>query len=839
MFSLVCSRNLAKGKAARILSPVLTPMFLFVSYPCDKTSRFVIKGDSDLEVRPFTTNGDLPHQHSDLPLYSCSESGTSNTAPNDMPLSTTDFSMMDALWPVLPEPVYPFEFWDMSLNHVQSPLESLPPTLVSSDSAQLNSPELEPSGAPRKRRRRIPPDVKKMLNECFEQHKADPYVPQERLKELASASGLSLRQVRTFFANARARKLPPVPRSPKGQPKKSANRDIPGPGEEQQDPMQRFLSTSPEDEGISEEAIQKAANRINQTSSSAMVYRESQESDTISISDTTFSSNSGSGSSQASMDSANNRGPRRGRKRQREPTQKAVEEVIRKPSNARRKFQCTFCTSDFAQKFDWTRHETSVHFPQNQWICMPYGGTYDNDDGPHCVFCNELNPDDEHLETHNSNACSSTSLSSRTFLRKDKLVQHLTQVHRCCQFPKQIQAWCVPIERSATLVCGLCGLMLPDWHTRTAHISTHFQNGIGMDKWILKYPGGVIAHADSSDESTCSMYTIVVAPNGHFQCEVCPDRFNQLPHIIFHYRQSHGVYSDEDRVLMCVYTWPSDVLLTTSQKGHTDMAQYSSGMKLFKQRNPDHRKSISQIKRPIIPLVKKDGRGKGGVHQNSAVPIAPPPSMSDFAQVKTTIGIAPHVQQTSEPTLSEDHLAPLTCKFNGTHHLQLENVINSGDEPGINSRIPQGFMQSQRQASSASTLTTQSIPWPTYLHEMPRFPMPAKQPSTCSSRPKRATRLSNVSMAPPQSTLETGSETLMQNPQQDALSMESGHSSFLFMESVSDSIAAATVDGYAGGNSESAQYKCWDGQTRIPDGVADSAQYKCWDGQTRMPGGDL
>lgn len=315
-----------------------------------------------------------------------------------------------------------------------------------------------------------------LLDECFERHREDPYVPQDEITELSSQTGLSIRQVRTYFANARevilkysvmpiansisrARKLPPVlsPRSP-SQPQTSLPIDIRSSKDAQQDPMERFLSSSPEDEGIPEEAVRKAAGTFIQPRSTSR-RRCISMSDTMSVSDTAFSS--GSSSSAGSIDSANSRGPRRGRKRQREPTQKTLETVIRKRSDPLKKYQCTFCTSDFAQKYDWRRHEESVHFPQKEWVCMPDGPTHNS----RCVFCDLQHPDEKHLESHNCIQCSKAPHSQRTFLRKDKLIQHIGQVHGC-PHPKGIKDWCRPVQQSVTLICGLCGLIQQSWNAR-------------------------------------------------------------------------------------------------------------------------------------------------------------------------------------------------------------------------------------------------------------------------------------------------------------------------------------------------------------------------------------
>jgi len=307
---------------------------------------------------------------------------------------------------------------------------------------------LEDAGGERKRRRRMPPEAKRLLTDYFERHKEDPYVPKEEVQQLATDTGLSVRQVQTFFANARARKLPQSCTESKGV-------NIPAPSA-QQGPMERFLSSSPEDEGISEDAVRAAANKMNRPIKPA----RSRKGRAPSVRSSSQSSTSNS-SSAASMDSLDSRGSRKGRKRQREPSHNVAKTIFRKPSSPSRKHQCTFCHLDFQQKYDWKRHEESVHFPQKEWVCMPNGPVEDSQ----CAFCGSGDVDDEHLRSHKSIACSEVPRALRTFQRKDKLVQHIKQVHGC-PAPKMIKEWCRPIERRVLLLCGFCSLALPDWKTR-------------------------------------------------------------------------------------------------------------------------------------------------------------------------------------------------------------------------------------------------------------------------------------------------------------------------------------------------------------------------------------
>jgi uncharacterized Zn-finger protein len=36
-------------------------------------------------------------------------------------------------------------------------------------------------------------------------------------------------------------------------------------------------------------------------------------------------------------------------------------------------FQCTFCTESFKVKYDWLRHEKSLHLSMEKWTCAPLG----------------------------------------------------------------------------------------------------------------------------------------------------------------------------------------------------------------------------------------------------------------------------------------------------------------------------------------------------------------------------------------------------------------------------------------------------------------------------------
>lgn len=411
----------------------------FVDLEYDPSISFALPGNTP-EITEWA-----PHKPSNDPQSS---------SPNRIPPSIEDvsqcaifdFPSMEKWWAELPDEVRSGD-WVSPAD--AATLSGHTPNSDSNYSAcgNENFPNLRDEGNVGKRKRRMPPEARRLLTECFERHREDPYVPKEEIQQLAYDTGLSIRQLQVFFANSRARNLPHPAPEYKGV-------DIPAPAN-QQGPMERFLSSSPEDEGISEDAVREAATKVDRPIKPARARKGR----TPSVRSSSQSSTSNS--SAASMDSLDSRGSRKGRKRQREPSHNVAKTVFRKPSSPSRKYQCTFCTIDFEQKHDWKRHEESVHFPQKDWVCMPNGPVEDSK----CVFCGLDGADDEHLTLHKSIACSETPRELRTFQRKDKLVQHIKQVHSV-QSPKVGKNWCSPIERKVLLLCGFCSLALSDWKMR-------------------------------------------------------------------------------------------------------------------------------------------------------------------------------------------------------------------------------------------------------------------------------------------------------------------------------------------------------------------------------------
>ncbi|OKL56099.1 hypothetical protein UA08_08659 [Talaromyces atroroseus] len=196
-----------------------------------------------------------------------------------------------------------------------------------------------------------------------------------------------------------------------------------------------------------------------------------------SVSDFSFASAFSHRSSQRSFNSAE-RKERRHRRKNMPP----VPTFDRQPARCARIFQCTFCTDSFPAKYDWQRHEKSVHLALEKWTCAPWGGVITTSDGKKaCAFCRAPDPTEDHLETHNFASCQEKTLQERTFYRKDHLNQHLRLMHDA-KYDSSMDQW-----RSTTTEiksrCGLCDTNFVTWKDRIDHLAQHFKNGADMSQW--------------------------------------------------------------------------------------------------------------------------------------------------------------------------------------------------------------------------------------------------------------------------------------------------------------------------------------------------------------------
>ncbi|KAJ5158031.1 Zinc finger C2H2 [Penicillium coprophilum] len=153
----------------------------------------------------------------------------------------------------------------------------------------------------------------------------------------------------------------------------------------------------------------------------------------------------------------------------------------KKPDDAsKRIFCCTFCCDRFKNKYDWVHHEKSLHLNLDSWVCAPHGVAPISPltGRRQCAYCLCLEPSVEHLDQHSSQLCSD---GTRTFRRKDHLVQHLRQCHQLNTIPP-IADWKTP-SPTVTSRCGFCSHRLINWDERSEHLASHFREGLTMNEW--------------------------------------------------------------------------------------------------------------------------------------------------------------------------------------------------------------------------------------------------------------------------------------------------------------------------------------------------------------------
>ncbi|KAJ3524208.1 hypothetical protein NM208_g12143 [Fusarium decemcellulare] len=323
----------------------------------------------------------------------------------------------------------------------------------SSNDASGGQPSAASAKIPSKMATRFTRESVRILRNWFLAHSSDPFPNETEKKRLQEETGLTRAQIMTWFANARRRIK--VPRSISNSPGQTQPRDIPRrPGtpapvntQSSMNPLERWVDSPPENEAASVSAIARAVASSPPASLSDSSY-------TGALARSTNSSIS-SGGSRSSVDSRASRSSlgsfeplKNSRSRRRRRTYRRVEEKPRL-GNVLKKFQCTFCTDSFNRKYDWQRHENSVHLPLERWICIsdgPRARNLENQNLLSCVFCGLVDPDDAHIESHNCSACKNRPLNERSFNRKDHLRQHLRLFHNNSTFLEwSMASWRVPV----------------------------------------------------------------------------------------------------------------------------------------------------------------------------------------------------------------------------------------------------------------------------------------------------------------------------------------------------------------------------------------------------------
>ncbi|KAF2436616.1 hypothetical protein EJ08DRAFT_567024, partial [Tothia fuscella] len=246
-------------------------------------------------------------------------------------------------------------------------------------------------------------------------------------------------------------------------------------------PLERWQHSPPENEPAPLTAIKRAvATTSPAESSGSSLSSATGNRDTLLSSGSLSNLSLGSSMSHGSRNSHGSLGSRGKDRRRRRRTAANPSKTLK--VQELRPFQCTFCTDRFRTKYDWSRHEKSLHLSLEKWICAPIGPVVVQSDGVRkCVYCSELNPSEEHSETHNHRQCEDKGIDARTFYRKDHLRQHLRLVHGCTMTPA-MEFW----KSEATYIksrCGFCKQHFDKWQDRIDHLAKHFKAGAQMKDW--------------------------------------------------------------------------------------------------------------------------------------------------------------------------------------------------------------------------------------------------------------------------------------------------------------------------------------------------------------------
>lgn len=353
------------------------------------------------------------------------------------------------------------------------------------------------------------------LRQWFNAHSHHPYPSDQDKILLQQRSGLDIQQINQWFANARRRgrlkkdqhdtDFTPFSRPvPRAVPELES-----GDGPEELNPLNRWRNSPPEEEPADWTAIVQAASTAPLTTKTGLKESYSQANQLQSTWDlptqsdisadsswsesggcsSTHTSSAGSNGSLQSLTGTECRSQtshwRQQRHRRRRGSRiSGVQQCNEGTSRSQRPYQCTFCTDAFKTKYDWTRHERTLHLNLEQWVCMPAGPLcLDLISGvSECFFCQQSNPDASHLKSHQVDTCISRPIAAKTFYRKDHMQQHLRLVHGVSDIRPSMSAWKSEIA-AIECRCGFCGERFKFWSERNDHLAAHFQDGLTMATW--------------------------------------------------------------------------------------------------------------------------------------------------------------------------------------------------------------------------------------------------------------------------------------------------------------------------------------------------------------------
>ncbi|KAF2260938.1 hypothetical protein CC78DRAFT_570927 [Lojkania enalia] len=377
-----------------------------------------------------------------------------------------------------------------------------------------------PSSKARGPQSRIPPESKEKLELEFA---SNPYPCHWEIDIIAHKTGLEAKRVRNWFNNTRARKQ--TAKNNKGpvrvygdgntSPTKLSWESLEALSmqmdEGPQPPLAAYLASSYDQEAATVSAI-RAAIEKGSTSDQGEVFMDSSSGSWVGKSGsvlTSLTSSDGSvptsytASSSGSHASSFGRDRRRGRRRmswRTSPYGKINPKDLGLGTSRRElTFLCTFCPRAFKTKYEWKRHEDSIHALRTTWICC----STNQDPLQPCLFCGRPEPDEYHMSTHRYQQCRNKPEQQRTFFRRDHFIQHLHHVHfanskhpsedlgcqgrlttsqghkfGCKDLSMVWRKFSSPMRPDDPMLhCGFCGETLNNWNARCDHVAEHLITG--------------------------------------------------------------------------------------------------------------------------------------------------------------------------------------------------------------------------------------------------------------------------------------------------------------------------------------------------------------------------
>ncbi|KAF2676852.1 hypothetical protein K458DRAFT_351208 [Lentithecium fluviatile CBS 122367] len=340
---------------------------------------------------------------------------------------------------------------------------------------------------------RLPKASVKTLKQWCDAHSHNPYPTDEEKMDLMSKTGLNSSQLSTWFVNARRRGKIKPRRASDTSVDVSHSSAIPCPpavvqGWQKMSPLDRWRHSPPEYEAASLSSISRAVAQSepnSRGSSGSVEFLPSLSILSFGSSQSSSSASSARGSnsnhSAASLEGFGVRESQRRRRRR-----KSGKAPLRPPKARaeKRPYQCTFCTDTFKSKFDWTRHEKTLHLSLETWTCAPLGGidVDPTNETARCAFCGIDDTSNSHLESHAYDECKGKHIAARTFYRKDHLRQHVRLVHSVDNFLPSMSKWKSEITQVRSR-CGFCSERFIEWSQRNDHLASHFLAGVHMKEW--------------------------------------------------------------------------------------------------------------------------------------------------------------------------------------------------------------------------------------------------------------------------------------------------------------------------------------------------------------------